>query len=58
MGHAAALRCLGQRWVKILWTMWQSRTPYDEPRHTRNQVRHGSWVVGLLPGNPATTTAQ
>lgn len=57
MGHAAALRCLGQRWVKILWTMWQTRTPYDEARHTRNQVRHGSWVVGLLPDNQATTTA-
>lgn len=58
MGHAAALRCLGQRWVKILWTMWQTRTPYDEALHTRNQVRHGSWVVRLLPGNPPATTAQ
>ena len=57
MGHAAALRCLGQRWIKILWTMWQTRTAYDEAAHTRNQVRHGSWVVGLLPANPATPTA-
>jgi transposase len=45
--HAAALRCLGQRWTKILWTMWQHHTPYDEALHTRNQVRHGSWVVQL-----------
>jgi transposase len=51
-GHAAALRCLGQRWLKILWKMWQTRTPYDEALHTRNQVRHGSWVIGLMP--PAT----
>ena len=43
--HACALRCLGQRWLKILWKMWQSRTPYDEPRHTRNQTQHGSWVL-------------
>ena len=56
MTHAAALRCLGQRWVKILWTMWRNRTAYDEATHTRNQVRHGSWVVGLIPTNPATTT--
>ena len=23
LAHAAALRCLGQRWLKILWRMWQ-----------------------------------
>ena len=45
--HACALRCLGQRWLKILWKMWQTRTPYDEALHTRNQTRHGSWVVAL-----------
>jgi transposase len=46
--HACALRCLGQRWLKIVWKMWQTGTPYDEALHTRNQVRHGSWV--LQPG--------
>lgn len=49
MSHAAALRCLGQRWLKILWKMWQTRTPYNESLHTRNQVNHGSWVIGLAP---------
>jgi transposase len=48
--HALALRCLGQRWLKILWKMWQTRTPYDEALHTRNQVRHGSWVLALPAG--------
>lgn len=43
--HACALRCLGQRWLKILWKMWQDDTPYDEALHNRNQHRHGSWVV-------------
>lgn len=47
MKHAAALRCLGQRWLKILWTMWQTGEPYDEAYHSLNQVKHGSWVVGL-----------
>ena len=47
MSHATALRCLGQRWLKILWKMWQTRTPYDETLHTRNQVRHGSWAITL-----------
>jgi transposase len=49
MGHAAALRCLGQRWLKILWRMWQDGLPYDEALHLRNQVAHGSWVIALVP---------
>lgn len=43
--HAAALRCLGQRWLKILWTLWQRRESYNETLHTQNQVKHGSWVL-------------
>jgi transposase len=50
--HATALRCLGQRWLRILWKMWQDRTPYDEATHLLHQVRHGSWVIGLLPKAP------
>jgi hypothetical protein len=29
--------------------MWQTRKPYDEALHTRNQTAHGSWVIRLLP---------
>jgi transposase len=47
--HACALRCLGQRWLKILWKMWQSHTPYDADLHTRNQLKHGSWVLKIQP---------
>ena len=45
--HACALRCLGQRWLKIVWKMWQTGTPYNEALHTLNQTSHGSWVLGL-----------
>jgi transposase len=45
--HACALRCLGQRWLKILWKMWQTRTRYDAELHQQNQLRHGSWVLKL-----------
>ena len=55
-GHAEALRCLGQRWLKILWKMWQDHTSYDEARHALDQTRHGSWVPGLLPQAQATPT--
>jgi len=47
--HACALRCLGQRWLKILWKMWQTHTPYDPEYHARNQQRHGSWVLQFQP---------
>jgi transposase len=50
--HSLALRCLAHRWLKILWKMWQTHTPYDEALHTRNQVRHGSWVVAMPERNP------
>ena len=47
--HACALRCLGQRWLKILFKMWQTRSPYDEARHLNNQIKHGSWVPNFEP---------
>ena len=47
MTHAQALRCLGQRWLKIIWKMWQSGTAYDAGLHMRNQLAHGSWVLKL-----------
>ena len=46
--HACALRALGQRWLKIVWKMWQTRTLYDADLHARNQLKHGSWVLQLV----------
>lgn len=45
--HACALRCLGQRWLKILWKMWQTGASYDADLHARNQLKHGSWILKL-----------
>lgn len=45
--HACALRCLGQRWLKILWKMMQTNQPYDEQLHMQNQIKHGSWVLTI-----------
>jgi transposase len=53
--HARALRCLGQRWLKILWKMWQTCTVYDPELHTRNQLQHGSWVLKLNRPKPASS---
>ena len=51
--HACALRCLGQRLLKILWKMIQTRKPYDADLHAKNQKTHGSWVLTLMPEKPA-----
>lgn len=47
--HACALRCLGNRLLKILWRIWQNRTLYNADVHTANQIKHGSWVVQINP---------
>jgi transposase len=46
--HASALRCLGKRWLKVLWRMWQDRTAYDESIHLKSLQDHGSFVAKLL----------
>lgn len=43
--HAQALRSLGQRWIKIIWKMWQTHTCYAAELHLKNQLAHGSWVL-------------
>ena len=48
MNHACALRCLGQRLLKILFKMITDKRPYDAELHARNQQKHGSWVLTLM----------
>jgi transposase len=47
MTHACALRCLGQRLLKILFRMLVTKERYDAELHARNQQKHGSWVLKL-----------
>jgi hypothetical protein len=51
--QACALRCLGQRLLKILWKMIQTRTPYNADLHAQNQQAHGSWVLQLASNQSA-----
>lgn len=55
--HACALRCLGQRWLKIIWKMVQTHRPYDADLHQQNQLKHGSWVLTLHPVKADTKQA-
>lgn len=45
--HACALRVLGNRWLKIVWKMCRTSKPYDGELHSRNQIKHGSWMLKL-----------
>lgn len=47
MNHACALRCLGQRLLKIVFRMITDKRPYDAELHARNQQKHGSWILAL-----------
>jgi transposase len=47
--HYTALRCLAQRWLKILHRMWKNRVPYDEQHHRNNQQQRHQ--------HPSSTTA-
>ena len=58
MSHACALRCLGQRLLKIVFKMITDKKPYDADLHARNQQKHGSWVLQLLDQKHATTTGE
>lgn len=42
-GHAEqrALRALANRWVRIIWTLWQRHEAYDETRHVANRAHNG-----------------
>jgi len=57
MTHACALRCLGQRLLKIVFRMISDKKPYDAELHARNQQKHGSWVLALVD-KPAPQTGE
>ena len=40
--HANALRCLGKRWLKILWRLWQDKEAYDETKYLAKLKARGA----------------
>lgn len=46
--HAAILRALAFKWVRILWRCWQTRTPYDDARYMRQLAQRKSPLADLL----------
>ena len=56
--RAEALRCLGQRWLKIICKMIQTNTPYDEAKHLNSMLKHGSWVLAVSAEGPKEAAAE
>src|SRR5690606_13752092 len=42
-----AYRALANRWMKILWTLWQRGERYDEAVHVANRSRQGGAAIQL-----------
>ncbi len=40
--HAAILRALAFKWIRILWTCWHRRVAYDEERYLQQLIRRKS----------------
>lgn len=40
--HYATLRCLSQRWIKVLHRLWLDHVPYNEALHQQNRLEHGA----------------
>lgn len=51
--HASALRCLGKRWLKILWRLWWERKPYDQAVHEAALQRRGSLTWQAMQAAPS-----
>lgn len=55
MKHHAALRKLASRWIRILFRVWKTRTPYDPARYLETVTRKNPAIVPFLQKAPKTT---
>ena len=50
--HALALRNLAAKWVKIIYRMWLTHTPYNEGLYLASLIRHRSPLIQEIQSNP------
>jgi transposase len=46
--HAHALRTVGYQWLKIIYRMWVTRTPYNEAIYLASLIRHRSPLIAWM----------
>lgn len=47
--HQAAIRALAFKWIRIIFRMWKTRTPYDEKAYIESLKKRNSPIAKLLP---------
>jgi transposase len=52
LSKSHAYRCLANRWLHIIWTLWQKRVPYDEKYHLNQVSRHRQKLAGSVSAQP------
>jgi transposase len=55
-GHAAILRSLAFKWLRILWRCWSERTPYDEARYLSRLEKRNPTLFALIRPFEKTAT--
>ena len=55
--HSVALRALGNKWSKIIHTMWRTRTKYSEEYHLKHQLDYLARAKQLFTKTPQVTLA-
>lgn len=48
LSESHAYRCLANRWLHVIWTLWQKRVPYDETYHLNQVNRHRKPIEGSI----------
>jgi transposase len=51
--HQAAVRALAFKWIRIIDTCWQTRTPYSEVRSFESLRKKGSPLLTFAANNPS-----
>jgi transposase len=47
--HAAIIRSLAFKWLRILWKCWRERKPYDEDRYLKRLTERNPTLYALIP---------
>lgn len=47
-GHAHALRTVAAQWLKIIYRMWVTNTPYNEALYLASLIRHRSPLIAWM----------
>jgi hypothetical protein len=56
MNHHAAVRALAFKWIRIIFRMWQTRTPYSETMYMEQLQSRNSPLLAYL--NPTEQTSE